>query len=122
MKNILVTICFLIISTMYAQDPMLQKDHPNLEKQAYEITREYNEQLALDGDQVILFQKKVEEFLIRRQDIEKTLEGKEKLTALLNMQIRETGEMKDILTRNQLMVYEKIKPEIQPLDTVEDKN
>lgn len=121
MKNILLFLTFVYSATFYAQDPMLQKDAPSLEDQAYEITQNYNEELGLNGKQVTLFEKKVEEFLIRRKDIEEKLEGREKLNALFNLQTQETLEMNNILTQPQLDLYKKIKTKIQPVARVEEE-
>jgi hypothetical protein len=87
-------------------------------KKAIQLTNEYNKDLALSGEQQVLFQKKVEEFLIRRRKIEKEFTGKEKLEMLTEMQQRETEEMHDILTEPQMVYYKKAKPKLQPLDTV----
>ncbi len=120
MKNIIFIIALIFSTTLFAQDPLLQKDAPQLQKQAFDITEKYNAQLALDGKQVILFEKKVEEFLIRREKIENVLKGREKLNALFNLQTQETLEMNDILTRPQLNLYKQIKPQIQPVATVDN--
>ena len=121
MKYFSLLLAFLTFGFGNAQDPILQKDHPNLEKEAFAITRQYNQELALDGKQIILFQKKVEEFLIRREDIKKRYSGKRELDALMNMQTQETLEMMNILTQPQMDLYKKIKPNIQPLAEVDEQ-
>ncbi|SDB37850.1 hypothetical protein SAMN03097699_0998 [Flavobacteriaceae bacterium MAR_2010_188] len=120
MKNIILVMALVFSTTLFGQDPILQKDAPQLQKKAFDITEKYNAQLALDGKQVILFEKKVEEFLIRREKIEKELKGRDKLNALFNLQTQETLEMNNILTRPQLDLYKQIKQEIQPLATVDN--
>ncbi|MBR9913779.1 MAG: hypothetical protein GYB32_02960 [Algicola sp.] len=118
--KLFITLCLTLSFVMgNAQDPMLQNNDESLEDIALRITRYYNDELALTQKQFMLFQKKVEEYLIRREKIEKTLEGKEKLNALFNMQQVETREMNDILTQPQMDMYRKVKPKIQPLDKVE---
>lgn len=118
MRNfIIISLLFIGVQCM-AQDTYFQKSSPEMKKEAIKITDTYNLQLALSGKQKLLFQQKVEEFLIRRNQIEKALSGKEKLNYLLDMQLEETDEMMDILTRPQLAVYKKAKPQIQPLETV----
>ena len=121
MKTILYTLIFLFSINAMAQDPMLQNPDRFLDEKAKAFTVAYNKHLALTSDQLALFDIKIEEFLIRREKIEKTLKGEEKLKALYALQKQETLEMQDILTRPQLPVYKKVKPEIQPLEVVEGK-
>lgn len=118
MKNIIFTLLFLINISAFSQDPFLQNSNPQAEEEAVKITNLYIPELALSGNQQLLFQQKIEEFLIRRYKIEAEFEGKEKLNMLYQLQQEETNEMKDIITRPQLEVYKKVKPKIQPLETV----
>lgn len=121
MKRLLL-LCFMFITTIgYAQDPFLQKPNRKLDAKAKELTFKYNKHLALDSDQFPLFAIKVEEFLIRDEDIRKQFKGKEKLDMLYILQQRETLEMHDILTREQLAEYKRVKPDLQPLDVVDLK-
>lgn len=120
MKKLLLILSILISSIGFAQDPILQKDNPNLQKEAFAITRAYNKELALDGKQIILFEKKVEEFLIRREEIKQRYSGKRQLDALVNLQAQESLEMRNILTQPQMDIYKKIKRSIQPLAEVEE--
>lgn len=115
---------FLILLTVqvYAQDPFLQENDETIEKMAKELTETYNKQLALNGKQPLLFQKKIEEFLIRERDIRRQFRGKEMLDLIYKLRETETGEMGNILTRPQLNVYKRIKPSIQPLDIVKEKS
>ena len=53
--------------------------------------------------------------------IESKYEGREELSALTELQVQETLDMNDILTRIQMQVYKKVKPEIQPLKMVEQQ-
>jgi len=118
----LITFALLLFSvTVFSQDAFLQKDNEVLEKEADKITRTYNAELSLTAKQQALFQKKVEEFLILRKNIEFNNSGKAKLDLLYSMQKNETAEMGDILTRPQLDLYKNIKKEIQPLETVENQ-
>lgn len=104
--------------TGYSQDVYFQQSNPEAKKEAIEITNLYNDQLGLTGEQELLFQQKVEEFLIRRYKVENEFSGKEKLNILLGLQKEETAEMDDILTRPQLELYKTIKPNIQPLEVI----
>lgn len=121
MKKIITLLIFLITTSLVAQDTYTQADSEKFDKQANKITNAYNKQLAMTNKQFVLFQKKVEEFLITREKIETNFSGKEKLAKLYNMQNEETAEMRDILTQPQMDLYVEIKNEIQPLATVENK-
>ncbi|RAJ11932.1 hypothetical protein [Olleya aquimaris] len=119
MKKIIYMVLFSLTTLGYSQDIYTQNNTDVFDKEAQRITNAYNKQLALDADQFLLFEQKVEEFLITRSKIESNYKGKEKLIKLFNMQQKETAEMGDILTRPQLELYKQIKSEIQPLDVVE---
>lgn len=116
----LIGILFIFISfSAFSQDPFLQNSNSKAKEQAIEITNKYIPELGLTGKQQLLFQQKVEEFLIRRYKVEAELSGKEKLNLLYQLQQEETAEMNDILTRPQLEVYKQVKPKIQALEIVQ---
>ncbi|MDC7999856.1 hypothetical protein POV26_02305 [Aequorivita todarodis] len=120
MKKLISILILFIGFSAFPQDPFLQKSNPEAKKEAIKITNRYIPELALTGEEQLLFQQKVEEFLIRKHKIEAEFSGKEKLDLLYQLQQLETDDMQDILTREQLQVYKKIKPEIQPLGSVEE--
>ncbi len=119
MKNLLGLLLLFISFSAFSQDPFLQKSNPKAKKEAIEITNLYIPKLALTGEQQLLFQQKVEEFLIHRYKIEAETSGTEKLNLLYQLQQEETAEMNDILTQPQLEVYKEVKPNIQPLETIQ---
>lgn len=119
MKTITTFLLLFISLGMYAQDPMLQKNDEVLEDKADKITEMYVPELGLTSKQELLFQKKVEEFLISAEKINNQYSGKDKLDRLVVNQQQETAEMGDILTRPQLNRYKKLKTKFQPLATVE---
>jgi len=121
MKKTLIIFAVMFSSILSAQDVYTQQNTEAHDAEAEQITKEYNKQLSFDADQFVLFEKKIEEFLIKRAKIEDRYQGKEKLDMLYRMQARETVEMKNILTRPQLKVYKRIKNEIQPIAVVEEK-
>ena len=121
MKKLIFILSLFIGFTAFSQDPVFQKSNATAKEEAIKITNSYDLRLSLTEKQELLFQQKVEEFLIRKSKIEKEFSGKEKLDLLYQMQQEETAEMSDIITRPQMVVYKKIKPSIQPLDTVEEK-
>lgn len=118
MKKILTILAFLITTSIVAQDTFTQKHSEKLDERATKIAKAYDKQLEMTNKQFMLFEKKVEEFLITRKKIKNNFTGKAKLTKLYNMQREETAEMADILTQIQLDVYKQIKDDIQPLDEV----
>lgn len=122
MKTVFQMLILFISLAAFAQDPYLQKPNPEATKEAITLTDRYNLELALTGEQKLLFQQKVAEFLIRRQKVEENLTGKEKLDFLFQLQEEETAEMADILTRPQLQVYKEVRPDIQPLEVIKKKD
>lgn len=119
MKKLVALLILFISFSVFSQDPFLQKSNPKAKDQAIEITNSYLPELALSGEQQLIFQQKVEEFLISRYKIEAEFSGKEKLILLYQLQNRETAEMNDVLTRPQLEVYKQVKPDLQPLETIQ---
>ncbi len=119
MKKLLFIMCLSVSMTVFSQDIYFQSGQEDLEQKADSITNLYNRQLVLSSMHELLFEKKIEEFLIRKEKIEEQYTGKEKLDLFYSLQKNEIAEMRDILTQLQFRLYEKIRPEIQPLDTVE---
>lgn len=122
MKNLLLLITILMAPIIVmAQDTFFQNSNENVRSEAIRITTEYNRELAFSGEQELLFRQKVEEFLIRKNEIEKAFSGQKKIDLLSALQREETREMNDILTRVQMEFYRKVKPQIQPVKSVEKK-
>ncbi|MCB0399517.1 MAG: hypothetical protein KDD26_07820 [Winogradskyella sp.] len=116
----LTTILFLSFSIVgFSQDPIMQSSDKSLESIATSITDKYDDKLALDAKQFMLFQKKVEEFLIREEKIHDNFKGKEKLDQLYKLRKAETLEMRNILTQPQFNLYKRLKTQIQPLAIIE---
>ncbi|MDO1500565.1 hypothetical protein Q2T40_10530 [Winogradskyella maritima] len=118
MRTLIILCIVLFTFNANAQDPMLQFNNEALEEVAYDVTTAYNKHLGMDGRQVTLFQKKVEEFLIREEKIHQNYTGKEKLDLIAELRKAETMEMWNILTQPQMEVYKKWKPTIQPIAKV----
>lgn len=115
----LITICFISLSIIgFSQDPVMQKNNESLETIATSITDKYDDKLALDAKQFMLFQKKVEEFLIREENIHANYKGEEKLDRLYKLRKAESLEIRNILTKPQFTLYKRMKPQIQPLAVV----
>lgn len=120
MKKLLFIVCLGVSITAFSQDTYLQSGQEALEQKADSITNIYNRQLVMSSQQELLFQKKLEEFLIRKEEIEEQYTGKKKLDLLYSLQNNEIAEMRDILTQPQFRLYENIRSEIQPLDRLEE--
>ena len=119
MKTLL-SIFFITFSILgFSQDPIIQSNNETLESVATSITDKYNDELALDAKQFMLFQKKVEEFLIREEKIHQDYEGEEKLNKLYKLRKAETLEMRNVLTKPQFNLYKRLKPQIKPLEVIE---
>ncbi|WP_412560915.1 hypothetical protein [Winogradskyella sp. MIT101101] len=119
MKTLIYILALAFTIQLSAQDPIMQKDSEALESVATSITKKYDDQLGLDGKQFTLFQKKVEEFLIREEKLHEAYTGKEKLDMIYNLRKAETMEMRNILTQPQFDLYRRIKPQIQPIAITE---
>ncbi|TCK69312.1 hypothetical protein DFQ05_0833 [Winogradskyella wandonensis] len=123
MKKIIYTLILsLFVAQGFAQDPLLQRNNETLDEIATKITRTYDDKLSLEGEQFMLFQKKVEEFLIREEKIHNNYSGKQKLDLINELRKAETMEMRNVLTQIQFDLYKRIKPEIQPLAVVKTEN
>jgi hypothetical protein len=118
MKPILIVLSVFLTISISAQDPILQKPEESLEVISQNIAKTYDNQIGLDGRQFILFQKKIEEYLIREEKIHKSYSGKKKLDMITKLRAAETMEMRNILTKPQFELYTKLKPEIQPIAIV----
>ncbi len=120
MKRIITIVAFLISITAFSQDTYLQNGNATAEEQAKELTKQYNDQLVMETNQRLLFQKKVEEFLISSNKVKDTYKGRDMLNKLYELRQNEIAEMGDILTRIQLDKYKQVRQDIQPLATVEE--
>ncbi len=120
MKTFILGISIFFFSfTVSAQTTLgLKPDNPFIESKAKELTKKYNEQLALRAKQYLLFQKKVEEYLYLSEEIKKNYDGKEMLDRLYILEQEEIGAMSNILTQIQWKLYKDIRPNIQPLTRV----
>jgi hypothetical protein len=118
-KLILLAITLFTINVCMAQDPIYQNGNDSFEKEANLLAKKYSKKLVLSAKQFTLVQKKIEEFMIRREKIEKEFSGKEALDMIYKLQAQETGEMRNVLTQPQFRLYEELKVTYQPLEIVE---
>jgi len=120
---------FLALSwvTVGAQDTFFQEGNEISEAKAKELTETYQPDLVMDRQQTLLFEKKIEEFLIREMRIQRTdISLEDKLFLLNQLREQQTAELANILTRPQLRRYMKVNNRIQPVavvvDTVKSEN
>ncbi|AYN68119.1 hypothetical protein D1013_12425 [Euzebyella marina] len=112
---------FGLVTIMRGQDTYFQEGSKSSETWAKSLTRAYQPELVLGSDQVLLFQKKLEEFLIRENKIQKAeMSPEDKMFLLSQLADQQRAEMSNILTRPQLRRYEKVKDQIQPVSVVVD--
>lgn len=121
MKTLLTVTFLLMTSFGYAQYPKMEATSDRIKTKAHELTTEYNKQLVLTGEQIPLFEETVEDYLVKAETISNTLDGKAELDALLELSVKETLRMNDILTQPQYRLYKKIKLKLQPLKTIDEK-
>ena len=122
MKSLIIFFMMFTAAIVNAQDTYMQKTSLKQDSIAKNLTATYTDKLALSGKQQLLFQKKVEQFLIEKQKIENDMSGKVKLDALYKIGQEENAEMRDVLTQEQYDLYVRIKPSIQPLEKVNLKD
>ena len=79
----------------------------------------YATKLVLTGEQELMFKQKLGEYLVKKKELKKKVEGINKLNALQELSLQENGEMRDILTDEQFDLYTRIKPSIQPLEVIQ---
>ena len=115
MKNIVAVLVLFISFSAMGQDTHLQISSDEMQEKAKTITDKYVDALGLRAKQELLFRKKVEEYLIREQEIKENNEGEDMLNKMVALRQNEAAEMGDILTRIQLEKYKEVRPDIQPL-------
>lgn len=122
MKKLVVTsfLSVLFSTLSWSQNPLTQDLHNlNIKEQATSLRNAYDKELILMGEQELLFENKIEEYLINAKKIrESNLSLQEKMKAYNENYNQETADMSDILSKPQYQVYKNIKPTYQPLDSI----
>lgn len=112
---------FGLVSLVRGQDAYFQEGSKSSETWARSLTSAYQPELVLRSRQVPLFRKKLEEFLIRENKIQKAdISVQDKMALLTQLADQQRAEMSNILTRPQLRRYTKVRREIQPIMVVVD--
>lgn len=112
---------FGLVSFVRGQDTYFQEGSKSSETWAKSLTNDYQTELVLNARQLPIFQKKLEEFLIRENKIQKAnIPVQDKMVMLTRLADQQRAEMANILTRPQLKRYAKIRRDIQPISVVVD--
>ncbi|MCC4212696.1 hypothetical protein [Leeuwenhoekiella parthenopeia] len=117
-------IVFGLMLVFFSLNTVAQVQHyevkpQHIEKAADSLTQIYSAKLGMTPKQDLLFKSSLEDFLLLREEVSQKKSGKAKLEDLTRVYVEESSKMSEILTEYQFELYEKIKPGIQPVDTVE---
>ena len=117
-------IVFGLMLVFFSLNTVAQVQHyevkpQHIEKAADSLTQIYSAKLGMTPKQDLLFKSSLEDFLLLREEVSQKKSGKAKLEDLTRVYVEESSKMSEILTEYQFELYEKIKPGIQPIDTVE---
>lgn len=115
MKTILITLVTFFTIQTFGQERLFNYTERTINNEAKALATEYNKELSLNDSQIRVFEIKIDKFLKRRQQLESALVGRELLTALYHVRMKEINEMSTILTQEQLETYDRVKKELQPL-------
>ncbi|MFH6772659.1 hypothetical protein V8G58_12010 [Gaetbulibacter aestuarii] len=118
MKYLKTLIFICITHIAFAQYPDTTIETPEIRAKAEKLTAIYDAKLGLDGTQLPIFQNKVADYLTLSKEIKESYKGKEALDKLTQLMVKESLEMKDLLTRIQYNQYKKIRQSVQPLEVV----
>lgn len=116
MKNLqshrlLVSLVFALLFNfpVFAQDMTQNSATKEMEVAAKNEVQKWEEELSLRSKQMVLMEKKLVEFAIKRQKLmNRNISQDEKLESLKNLKILETREIRDILTKPQFDRYLRI--------------
>ena len=96
----------LMAPSSYAQDLLQNEATPEMERSAKYEAQKWEDELSLTAKQLILMEKKIVEFAIKRQRVmNENIPEEQKLKRLTDLKILETREMRDILTKPQYDRY-----------------
>ena len=119
LRMILIVVTIGMTNMTMAQDGYVQNGNETAEQQALALAKAYEGELGMSAEQAVLFQKKLEEFVIRANTIKaRDFTTEEKLRLLTTLSEQETVEMGTILTLPQVRRYQELKKTIQPIAVV----
>lgn len=96
----------LMAPATFSQNMMQNQATPEMERAAVDEVQMWEEELSLTAKQMALMEKKVVEFIIKRQRVmNENIPEEQRLERLTDLKILETREMRDILTKPQYDRY-----------------
>ncbi len=114
MKNttlLFISSCLLLCTSAFGQMNKSQAD-----QKAQLLLNQYQADLELTIEQVTNFHHTISSYLMKRDEIEnKSMAPAALKSALTTLSNEETTKMAAILNPNQLKLYKKLKPKVQPL-------
>ncbi len=105
---------FCFVGNLFAQVPTVKQDSI-----INNLTESYTEKLALTGKQEIIFKEILQRFFLDKEQLRQEMRGKDKLRALYELGLQENGEMGNVFTAEQLNLYLRLKPSLQPLEELD---
>ena len=105
---------FCLSGNLFAQVPTVKQDSV-----IDSLTESYTEKLALTGKQEVIFKQKLQQYFLDKEQLRQEMRGKDKLRALYELGLQENGEMGNVLTAEQLNLYLRLKPSLQPLEELD---
>ncbi len=103
---------FLSVSNLTAQEI----SQSEAEQKAQQLLNEYQAELGLTIEQALDFHQTIAQYLQKKSEVEnKALAPDARKNALAQLNDMETNRMAQILDPDQLKMYKKLKPKIQPL-------
>ncbi len=116
MKNItqIALTVFTVLSCTLAIGQDMNK--AQADREAQQLLNQYQADLELTIEQATKFHQKISEYLIKRSEIEsKSLAPQVRKSEMSRLSNQENSEMSAILNSQQLKLYKKLKPKIQPI-------
>lgn len=123
MKRYLLLVMALFVGSMtFAQHYIAPDPNPRQKEEAMDLANQIDDRLSLTEKQLLLVENLNGEFIARRDFIigDQEISIIEKNELLEAIYVEQGNEMADILVREQLVLYKKIRGELQPLVTIKE--
>ncbi|AZQ44250.1 hypothetical protein [Nonlabens ponticola] len=117
MKNLTLLLLLMGCLQLSAQAYVEPYADQEISQEAKNLALEFDQELSLTERQLMLTERKNEEFIKRYQEVidDDSIDVSLKNNLLSDLYREQGREMADILTRPQLLVYSRIRDELQPL-------
>ncbi|SCY01749.1 hypothetical protein SAMN05192588_0752 [Nonlabens sp. Hel1_33_55] len=122
MKNIIFILVLFITGSIAAQDYVAPEPNERQKTEAKELAKTMDMELSFTEKQLLLVEKINATFNAQRDQIlgNQDLSIADKNEFLRAMYVEQGREMSDVLVREQLDLYERIRGEMQPLVVIEE--